>query len=570
MGNKSIIDVEINDENFKAFLDAFHEFRAEMGDVPKDWDNVTDAMDGSRKKIRDLTKEQKAALGATEKQMHKTASAVDSAAKSQGKFTREAKSGTKAVKALGMAAAAAKMDAKGLAMSFAGIAGTILAAGVALAKLQNEMANAALKRQMSARELGMSPAKMKAFENVTQRYLPNSKSFLTEIENAKQNPQEAIPLLRLGISERKIQQDSVSKLAFLTTEKMHAFYNAQPKATVGLIDQTAGLGNLGSTSQWRLIGNTPMGDLAASAAAYHERAKQFHIGTKDYNAAAKLAVNENALGILAKTKGIQSAAWAAPVAEKANSAAIYGLGHAAVGAADAVNGFTSAMQHVAVVLLGKQAGNNGHLAVLKGQMERAQGTSRYPAARAAYEQFKASQGAAAKALRPYASDIEAAAKASGVKRSVIAGEIWAESGGKANAVSAGRFRGKDGKWHHAHGIGQFRRSTWNEFAGGLPYSDANDPKDAIMVMGRFIAANMKNHKTNAGLESAYSGDQRGSAALTRYQAANQVGASGWGALLSTLQEIAKNTAKPTQVHVHNAGTAPGSRVALSAHAAGHG
>ncbi len=570
MGNKSIIDVEINDENFKAFLDAFHEFRAEIGDVPKDWDNVADAMDGARKRIRDLTKEQKAALGTTEKQMHKTAGAVDSAAKSQGKFTREAKSGTKAVKALGMAAAAAKMDAKGLAMSFAGIAGTILTAGVALAKLQNEMANAALKRQMSARELGMSPAKMKAFENVTQRYLPNPKSFLTEIENAKQNPQEAIPLLRLGISERKIQQDSVSKLAFLTTEKMHAFYDAQPKATVGLIDQTAGLGNLGSTSQWRLIGNTPMGDLAASAAAYHKRAIQFHIGTKDYNAAAKLAVNENALGILAKTKGIQAAAWAAPAAEKANSAAIYGLGHAAAGAADAVNGFSSAMQHVAVVLLGKQAGNNGQLAVLKGQMERAQGTSRYPAAHAAYERFKASQGAAAKALRPYTSDIEAAAKASGAPASVIAGEIYAESGGKANAVSADRFRSKDGKWHHAHGIGQFRRSTWKEFADGLPYSDANNPKDAIMVMGRFIATNMKHHKTNAGLESAYSGDPRGSAALTRYQYANQVGASGWGALVSVLQEIAKNTAKPAQVHVHNAGTAPGSRVALSAHAAGHG
>ena len=357
-------------------------------------------------------------------------------------------------------------------------------------------------------------------------------------------------------------------MAFLTTEKMHAFYDAQPKATVGLIDQTAGLGNLGSTSQWRLIGNTPMGDLAASAAAYHKRASQFHIGTKDYNAAAKLAVNENALGILAKTKGIQAAAWAAPAAEKANSAAIYGLGHAAVGAADAVNVFTGAMQHAAVVLLGKQVGNNGHLAVLKGQMERAQGTSRYPTAHAAYEQFKASQGAAAKALSPYTSDIEAAAKASGVKRSVIAGEIWAESGGNPNAINS--YRGKNGKLHHVHGLGQFTRSTWNEFADGLPFSDANDPKDAIMVMGRFIAANMKNHKTNAGLESAYSGDLRGSAALAQYQGANQVGASGWGALLSTLQEIAKNTAKPTQVHVHNAGTAPGSRVALSAHAAGHG
>ena len=79
---KSVIDIQIDDENFKAFLDAFHEFRAETGDVPKDWDKVTDAMDGSRKKIRDLTKEQKAALGATEKQMHKTASAVDRAAKS--------------------------------------------------------------------------------------------------------------------------------------------------------------------------------------------------------------------------------------------------------------------------------------------------------------------------------------------------------------------------------------------------------------------------------------------------------------------------------------------------------
>jgi soluble lytic murein transglycosylase-like protein len=230
----------------------------------------------------------------------------------------------------------------------------------------------------------------------------------------------------------------------------------------------------------------------------------------------------------------------------------------------------NAMQRGAVALFGKQAGDIGHLAVIKGDMIRDKNTSKYPAARAAYEHFKSSQDAAAQALRPYASDIDAAAKASGVKQSVIAGEIWAESSGNPHAVSAGRFRGKDGKWHHAHGIGQFRRSTWNEYAGGLPYSDADNAKDAIMVMGKFISSNMKHHKTNAGLESAYSGDPRGSAALARYHASNQIGAAGWGDLLSTLQEIAKNTAKPAQVHVHSSGVNPGSRTALSAHAAAHG
>lgn len=40
MTAKSVIDIQINDENFKTFIDAFHEFRAETGDVPQDWDKV--------------------------------------------------------------------------------------------------------------------------------------------------------------------------------------------------------------------------------------------------------------------------------------------------------------------------------------------------------------------------------------------------------------------------------------------------------------------------------------------------------------------------------------------------
>ena len=586
MGNKSIIDVEINDENFKAFLDAFHEFRAETGDVPQDWDKVAESIGGATSKLEGFTEQQQAAAAGADRGFTRLGRSTRQAAQEQHGFAKAARNSSSGLKGITMDAAEAALGLDALTGPIGMVTAALGAAAIVAAKATEAMDALTASKAKNARELGTSVAGMRAFKNYGSQLFVNPENTLAEMNRAKMNPADATGLYALGIKASTISHDTATQLAFAEARAAHKKLRGVPKADRGLYWESVTGGQLGGYGQANLFAGTHMATINhyqsefekhKHAYAIDRAAAKRAVGVKQginevkskvktdvMNAAASKMWTDVAQGTIQGARAVANGGATAAHDLELGGAAFFGM------VKQGSHIFLSDAQKAGVALFGKQAGNNGHLAVLKGTMERDKNTSRYPAARTAYEQFKASQGAAAKALRPYASDIDAAAKASGVKRSVIAGEIWAESGGKATAVSAGRFRGKDGKWHHAHGIGQFRRSTWKEFADGLPYSDANNPKDAIMVMGRFIAANMRHHKTNAGLESAYSGDPRGSVALTQYQAANQVGASGWGALLSTLQEIAKNTAKPAQVHVHNAGTAPGSRVALSAHAAGHG
>jgi putative sterol carrier protein len=586
MSNKSIIDIEINDANFKAFLEAFGEFRAETGDIPKDWDKVADSIGGASSKLDGFTEKQQAAAAGADRGFTRLNRSTRQASQEQQGFAKSARKSSSGLKGIAMDAAEAALGLDVLTGPVGLVTAALGAAAIVAAKATEALDKLTASKAKNAKELGTSIAGARAFTNYGGQLFSNPDATLAEMRSAKMNPADATGLYALGITPATVAHDSTTQLAFLEAKKAHEKLRGVPASIRGTVWEGLTGGQLGGLSQAELFANTRMASINRYQGEFEKHQHAYAITQGAARRAVGVAQGINEAKSKVKTYVMNAAAsktWT-DVAQGAIHATRAMLNGGATLAHDAESGgaafvssakqaghiIVSDAQRAGVALLGKQMGNTGHLAVLKGNMDRDKGTSREPAARASYEQFKASQGAAAKALRPYASDIESAAKASGVKRSVIAGEIWAESGGNANAVSAGRFRGKDGKWHHAHGIGQFRRSTWNEFAGGLPYSDANNPKDAIMTMGKFIAANKEHHKTSAGLESAYSGDQRGSAALTQYQAANQIGAAGWGALLSSLQEIARNTAKPAQVHVHANGTNPGSRTALSAHAAAHG
>jgi hypothetical protein len=644
VANKSILEIEVQDESFQAFLSAFHEFRDETAQVPKDWDKLAEAIDGPRKKLKDLTKEQKVALSGVTSGMRSTADSIDKAASAQGHFTGGIHKSAKAMGTLGNNAkkvAGVLKTIAGFGAAIGGMALGVAGLGIGAMFALGDMSNKVVQKQYAARSEGLNIGQRGGFAAGYGGVMggkSNAESFLSTVAGAQTTPQGMALMASMGINATQNAQKSAEQMA----ERVGSMYRDSRKSGASALVAAQEVSNrtlhMFSISEIRALGHVHHKSWAAMEKNASLFSKQMALSDKGARkwvhfwgaiTGTLSSVENTILSVLSDGKmlgSIQGAIrdagswlvmelrgidvresldefgnWVAHTATYPESSKFKTQLASFVSDVEMVGSEILAVAKNLKWLIPKspteyhgERGNkafkkpsdnpynwndNAKHAALFGllpgdrnmgpnywKINPANPSNAHPSPPIA-PPSRAVQSAA-KALAPYRKDIDAAAKASGVKRSVIAGEIWAEdSGGKANAVSGGTYKGHGGKQLHTHGIGQFRRSTWREFAHGLPYSDANNPKDAIMVMGRFIAANMKNHRTRSGLESAYSGDPRGSAALAIYRAANQVGAAGYAEMLSTLREIAQNTSKGAQVHVHN-GANPGSRVAVMSHAAG--
>lgn len=213
MAIKPIIDIEINDERFKRFIELFNEYKAGLGDMPDAWAQINGAMDGAGKSLESGAISAKDALAIAAAQAGVIAEELNHATHAQHEFHRATGSSERAMKGL-------SDRAKGLSQTIFGIGKWVLkfgAIGTGLGVLGggiglDDLAGAAMGRQKSAGALGLTAGQLSSFQANAQQFM--GLGALTAAATAQTNPHDAAALATLGISQQEARSEPASRLAF--------------------------------------------------------------------------------------------------------------------------------------------------------------------------------------------------------------------------------------------------------------------------------------------------------------------------------------------------------------------
>jgi len=155
VATKSVIDIDVNDSKFQAFLKAFADYKGQAEDAPKDWEKLSKAIGGAHGNLGKLTKEQRHAMALMGRSMQHTGREIEKAAKAQGKFTHALTSGAKAAKGMGHAVKGLATAMKGIGLLGFGLAGAVAAAGSAALFGMGDAAGKVNEKAIRARQLGL-------------------------------------------------------------------------------------------------------------------------------------------------------------------------------------------------------------------------------------------------------------------------------------------------------------------------------------------------------------------------------------------------------------------------------
>ena len=286
MAFKSIIDIDVQDEKFKDFLEAFKRYKEKAEKAPRDWHKVAQAISGSTDEMQRFGRHQRDALGGAEKGAKKLGESLKGVTGHQKSFSQGFRKGSSDLKAFTLDTAAASLGLRAMATPIGFVVGGITAIGAAAAKATMALDRLTASKFKSATELGMTIAQQQAFNNYGSQLFSNPDATLTAIRNAKMSPAESQPLISLGIGSQAIANDSTAQLAFLVAEKAHALLKNTAPNVRGAVWESYTGGKLGGLGQAELFG-TSMAQIRAYRHGYNKHKHAFAISPM----AAQRAVN---------------------------------------------------------------------------------------------------------------------------------------------------------------------------------------------------------------------------------------------------------------------------------------
>jgi len=268
MARKSIIDIEVNDSQFKAFYDIYSQFEekiAGLSDESKAAFGAIGAGAGSLEKgIVKTTKAQKGfhqILSDSERTMHKMV-------KSSGELAKNI---------FGIGKFMMKLTAAGIGFGAAGLWG------------MDSLGRSAVSNQRTARGLSLSQGQTRAFGTDLGRYVPQS--MLSNVAGAQADFGK-LPYLAMaaGVSLQQAQTMGVDELSIKAAMHAHDVWkNTPPELRTQQVMSSKGFTQIGlSMEDIRRLGNTPSSALRAGAAQYRSDTGTLNVSDKSTDAWYKL------------------------------------------------------------------------------------------------------------------------------------------------------------------------------------------------------------------------------------------------------------------------------------------
>lgn len=269
---KSIIDIEVNDDQFKEFYSLFQRYRSSLGDIPsilKQTSQASEGLNSSEKKsaanaekrlesMHDLTR----ALASHAAILDKGASAREKIARDEAKYEKTRDDFNKRLEA-----SEARQNAliekrqkyiKEMSNNLTGLIGKTASIGINIGKWglgiglamagggffgMDRLGHAATADRSTARVLGVSSGELRAWRTDFAPY-GNPDSLLSASSNAYSDPMMRATLQRAGVGADVIRSGNTSQIAEQTLRGLADFYNRNQGPNAQQIWQSRGFNNV--------------------------------------------------------------------------------------------------------------------------------------------------------------------------------------------------------------------------------------------------------------------------------------------------------------------------------------
>lgn len=240
MAVKSVIDIDVNDEKFKAFIAAFEKYQSALKSMPGAWDDTSASVAASalatKHVTEELEKQHEIALQLQEdeeKRAAQTRKRLDDERKQQKKRLDDAKQAASAV-AKTLTQGAARLAEM---FSITAVVGTVLG-GFGLGRAAAGITDA----QRAAAGVGVNVGQRAAFGIGLRPFLASPESYLESIAAAKADPGIGRSVFgRIGISD--VEKKDTASLAIETLNKAIAAWEKSTKTQPEY--EALGFGTLG-------------------------------------------------------------------------------------------------------------------------------------------------------------------------------------------------------------------------------------------------------------------------------------------------------------------------------------
>ncbi|UNC15606.1 hypothetical protein FE249_15955 [Acidiphilium multivorum] len=267
MAVKSIIDIDVQDEAFKRFLDLFDEFQSKIADLPDEWKKVDAAMSGAGKTFAKTSGASDAILAGMAASSATIVEAIHKATKAQREFEHATRKSHTALDGVAKTASKVSHSIFGIGKWMlkwgtlgGGLAG--IAGGVGL----DDLAYSALSRQRSARGIGMTPGQQAAFQTYFGQF-GATQGVESGIANARNDVSKRWIFSGLGITPQDLATKSNFALAIEAERRAQQIVKAAPRGEWENIAQARGLTQAGFTmEQLRVLRHTSAASLNRAAA----------------------------------------------------------------------------------------------------------------------------------------------------------------------------------------------------------------------------------------------------------------------------------------------------------------
>jgi hypothetical protein len=295
MAVKSIIEIDVQDQSFKKFVELFGKFQEALNDMPGAWKESEKAIDD----VKEATKE-------TGNQVKLTINFITKQTQEQNKLRLGIEQTRRSMVEFGRSTANVLGTIKDITFfigkwgSLAGFSSFLLGAGGLFG--YTSLASSTASTRRSAQQLGLTPGQLQA-ANITYERVGDVESILGRIADIKEDVAEHYLLQRFGISAEDIRSKSAADLLQPVLEGVQARYRSltpdeRRNQAHGEFLTQYGISNL------RVFGEGGISpeELSGLGPQYRQRVSQLGASDATGRAFADFIANVNAAGTAIKDR----------------------------------------------------------------------------------------------------------------------------------------------------------------------------------------------------------------------------------------------------------------------------
>lgn len=253
MGVKSIIDVDVNDEAFKKFVDLFGDYQKELHRSSEDWSRTDEGTKKIRKTFAQMVKD----LTESKKQAAQTRSLAKDASSYWERLSSDSRKFASNIRD----ATSSLLKWTSLTSVFSGLLGIGGLFGL------DRLASAVGAGRRSSLGLGLSYGEEKAF-GVNYGRVVDAAGVLGGVNEALRDATKRYSLYGAGLTEGDLRGRDTAQVAAALLPKLKDIADRTPDALLGQVISARGLGQFVSIEDMLRLKNTPRQELSEYQAGY--------------------------------------------------------------------------------------------------------------------------------------------------------------------------------------------------------------------------------------------------------------------------------------------------------------